>query len=505
MALDLTPYSTAKPFFGAKETWLPPEDAERLAAYHLYESIFRNVPEAFKVIQRGSEQNPIYIPSGKTIIEAANRFLAKKWTFATDPKLGTDADRAALSLFMSNLFVREEMYNKFNTQKKWGLVRGDAIWHITADPLKQEGKRISIHTRDPGSYFPISDPVDDSKVIGCHLVDQFDKPDGGGVVTRRQTYRKDPSTKQITYEVTWWESGAWDDREGSGQTLKRADPPPDFVGIPAFALPPQITSLPVYHVPNDAMPDAIFGTSELAGLERIIGGVNQAISDEEMALAMEGIGFYATTSGPPVDDEGNETTWKIGPGWVVEIDPEADFKRVGGVSAEAVKAVLDHVGYLDKTMREASGTPDIAIGRVDAQVAESGIALALQMAPLLSKNEDREPIILGKMDQMLYDIVTMWMPAYESITTPARASSIIGDALPINREKTLAEIIQMVTSTPPIISVEYAQQLISEKLGYEFPAEMLAAIVTEQTELAKARNADPFMARVVQESEEGTQ
>lgn len=495
---DLSLYSTAKPFFGTLETWLPKEDAERLAAYQLYESIYKNVPDAFKIVQRGSEQNPIYIPSGKTIIEACNRYLAKRWTFALDPKAGSEAEREELGTLMKNTFIREDMASKFATQKKWGLIRGDAIWHLTADETKEAGTRISIHERDPGSYFPISDPVDDSKVVGCHLVDAFPLAEGKGTVLRRQTYRKDPVSKLISYEVSWWEMGGWDDREGSGQKLKEAEPPPDFAGVPAFTLDPRIKTIPVYHVKNERSPDAQFGTSELAGLERVIASVNQAMSDQELALVLEGLGLYATTSGPPVDENDVEIEWQLGPGFVAEIDPDSTFTRVNGIGT--VQPIMDHVGYLDKSMREASGTPDIAIGKVDSSVAESGISLQLQMSPLLSKNEEKEHIILGVVDQMMYDLVTMWFPAYEQLESPARAVSIIDDPLPINRKAFLEEVVMMLSNS--LISIPYAQQLISEKLGYEFPAEMLETIVEEQTKLAAARNTDPFMARVQSELDE---
>lgn len=492
---DMTPYSTAKAFFGPQQTWITPEDAERIAAYQLYEAIYRNVPDAFKIIQRGTEQNPIYVPSGKTIVEACNRFLAKHWTFALSPRDGSDGDRETLSTFLSNLFIREEMYAKFATQKKWGLIRGDAVWLVTADENKDPGKRLSIHEIDPASYFPIYDVVDDSKIVGVHLVDQFPSGDGGPVVLRRQTYRKDQVSRLISYEVTWWEMGAWDDREGSGQDLKPTTPPEGFVGVSAYTLPSDITSIPVYHVKNDRSPGSLFGVSELSGLERVIAGVNQSISDEELTLALEGLGLYATTSGPPVDDDGNETEWEIGPGYVVEIDPESTFTRVDGV--KSIDPVQNHIGYLERTMREASGTPDVAIGKIDASVAESGISLALQFSPLLSKNEEKEQVLLTRIDHMLYDIVTMWMPAYEGITTPARAVSIVDDPLPINRKQIIDEISALLAAS--LISIEYAQQLLSEKLGYEFPEEMLEKIVVEQGALAEARNRDPFAARVQKE------
>lgn len=498
--VDLTPYSSIKPFMGPLETWLPADDATRMAAYQLYEAMYRNVPDSFKIVQRGTDANPIYVPSAKTIIEAKNRYLAKRWNFAVDPRLGTPEERATLNSLLTNLFRREMMWSKFATQKRYGLIRGDAVWHVVADPLKPLGKRISVYEVDPAAYFPIEDPWNPDKVLGVHLVEPVEtEPGSGKTVIKRQTYRK-TDAGAVTYELSWWETGSWDDRMGSGQTLKKAQqiPEGDWNKPRLVTLPDLITSIPVYHIKNSRTPNASFGTSELAGLERIVAAVNQAISDEELTLALEGLGLYATTSGPPVDDDGNETNWRIGPGWVVEIDQDTEFKRVTGVST--VAPMQEHISYLEAKMRESAGVPDIAIGNVDVQTAESGIALAFKMSPILSGNEEKEGEILSIMDHMLYDLTMMWFPSYEETPVPqAQAVSIVDDPLPINRKAVLDEIIQLLVNE--VISIAYAQQLISEKLGYDFPAEMLAAIASEQEALAKAKNADPFMARVVQELE----
>ena len=151
-------------------------------------------------------------------------------------------------------------------------------------------------------------------------------------------------------------------------------------------------------------------------------------------------------------------------------------------------------------MKEASGTPDIAIGDVsDVRLAESGIALAFKMAPILAKCSEKEQEMLAVYDQMLYDISRGWLPAYESINfgEAATAVSIVSDPMPINRDSFLKEIVGMITAG--IVSVEYARTLVSEKLGYEFPAEMGEQVVAEATALALARNADPFEARVARE------
>ena len=484
---DLTPYSTADPFLGVKQTWLAPDDATRLAAYSLYESMYRNDPSAYALVRRGSESNPIYIPSAKTIIEACNRYLAKGWTFAVDPLRGTPEQQQAVSTLLDTLFRREQMWTKFGTQKRYGLIRGDAVWHVLADPTKEEGSRISIIELDPGMYFPIEG---DTGVIGCHLVDVFQvSPDSTEVAIRRQTYRKDNG--RITYEVTWWEAGAWDDRLGSGQELKRAKKIPDgFANIPLTTLPEQITSLPVYHIKNSRAPMEPFGISELQGLERISAGVSQAITDQDLALALAGLGIYVTTSGPPLDDNDEETDWVIGPGYVAEIDGESDFKRVNGITS--VTPGLEHIKYLETAMREASGTPDIAIGIVDASIAESGIALQLKMGPLLAKNEEKEQEMLSVYDHMLYDLTHMWFPAYESLDAPdVLAYSVVDDPLPVNRKAVIDELLMLLEAK--VVSVEYVQSELKRQFGMDFPTDMLTQMANDA---ARNAAADPFAARV---------
>lgn len=496
--MELTPYATVKPLLGPLDSWLGAEDAERLAAYTTYEAIYRNVPQSFKLVQRGDEQNPLYLPSAKIIIEATNRYLAKRWTYALDPGLGSDTERQVLDLVFQRLFRREMVWAKFATQKRYGLIRGDQVWHVVADLDRSPGRRISIYEVDPASYFPITDPWNADKRLGVHLVDPVVLDDGKTVI-KRQTYRK-TDTGRISYELSWWEVGAWDDRVDDPK-LKRAQKIPEGEDNRPieYELDPRITAIPVYHIKNNRTPGELFGSSEVAGFETIIAGINQSISDEELSLALEGLGLYFTTSGPPVDDDGNEINWRLGPGYVVEGDESSDFKRVTGVSS--VTPFLDHINKIESSIREASAVPDIAIGNVDVQTAESGIALAFKMGPIIAKNEEKEGEILAVTDHMLYDLTTMWIPVFEGLTTPARVVSLVDDPLPVNRKATLDEIIAMLTSEPPLISAEYARTLLGEKLGYDFPDEMANSVVTEAAALAEARNVDVFASRVAQELE----
>ena len=60
--MALTPYSTVEPTFGTLPTWLTADDAKRLMAYQRYEEMYWNDPDGYKIIMRGSESKPLYVP-----------------------------------------------------------------------------------------------------------------------------------------------------------------------------------------------------------------------------------------------------------------------------------------------------------------------------------------------------------------------------------------------------------------------------------------------------------
>ena len=491
MLSNFTPYSTTTGLTGVLPTWLRPEDAARIQAYQLYEQMYWNAPETYSLMARGSEAEPIYIPSAKIIVDACNRYLAKDFDFVIDPVGGTPEDRATATALLRNMFVREGMYAKVAAQKRYGLIRGDSVWHVVADPTKRAGSRISLYEVDPASYFPIYDPDNPERITGCHLVDQVIDPETETtVVIRRQTYRKDAETGGITTELAFYELGKWDDRTWGG--TKKPELKLVRQVTPVTPLPPSITALPVYHIKNIRNPADPFGSSELRGLETLAGAVNQSVTDEDLSLALSGLGLYATTSGPPVDENGNEANWQLGPGRVVEIGPDDEFTRITGVST--VAPYQDHIGYMQKMMKESLGIGDIAAGVVDVSVATSGIALRLQLQPLLSANAEKEVEMLAVYDHMMYDLVRGWLPAYEGASTDGvLAGAIVGDPIPVDREKRVKELIDLVTAQ--LVPAEYARaELIA--LGYNIPADAANTILEEQTALAMALGNDPFLERI---------
>jgi hypothetical protein len=482
-------YSNARPLLGTLPAHLTGEDAERVAAFQLYEEIYWNVPDTFTLTQRGTEDNPIYIPSARMVVEAMNRFYGVGLDYRVSG--GSDADREAVGSALRTLFRREKFFSKYNSLKRFALVRGDAFWHIIADDTKPEGRRISIHELQPERYFPIYEPDDIDRITGCHLIQMV--TEGDETAVQRQTYRKNPDNpQQILSSLAVYKSDAWDDRN-LAQESDFTPPTPVRIIKPEFALPDAIKSIPVYHIKNQWQSGHLFGNSDIRSFERIISAVNQGITDEELALALDGLGVYWTTADRPAGG------WTLGPGSVIEGEENEDFRRVSGVGT--VEPSQSHLNWLLSVMKESGGTPDIAVGRVDVSVAESGISLALQMGPLLAKAAEKEAEMLAVHDNMFFDLTTMWFPAYEGIAAGPNVTvePFFADPMPTDRAAVIAEILALYTAQPPLISAEYARYLLSERLGFEFPDTMGADIISSIRAVSEATTLDPFEERVRKE------
>jgi hypothetical protein len=480
MAGTFTPYSTGVDFFLTKPSWIPDElDILRIQSYQAYEEMYYNIPDVFKVSLRGTNALPVYVPSARTIIDTTNRYYGAQFRVVIG---GTGDAAVAGQLAINDLIKREKFRSKFNGAKRYGLIHGDQIWHLTADESKPIGTRLRLTALDPGMYFPIVDEDDVDRILGCHLVEQIETADGPRI--RRLTYRKADSGG-ITVEEAIFKTDKWQGPEDQ----------PEEVIQPLRSLPPVITSLPVYHTKNTDQPGDPFGSSEIRGLERLFSAVNQTMSDEDLALALMGIGMYATDASQPIDPKTKEPVpWQLGPGRVVHHDG-TKWERIQGVS-DLASSYGAHYDRLWEAIKQASSTPDVAIGSVDVQIAQSGIALALQMSPMLSKAGEKNDLLLDTQNQMWYDIVNMWFPAYEQTTfTEVTVDAVVGDAVPVDRQARFAELNDMLDRG--VIDTDYYRSE-AKKLGYTFPD----GIGKKAQEEFEARNpTDQFGTRLASETD----
>lgn len=497
------------------------EDQLRLRAYDTYTELYHNNSEVFTLtlkIDSGNELFRRLLASGRTIVEGTNRYFGRglSWiieapepTSAASPG-GVGGEGAAASTgdggaaaadaasavlgptgALTNLLRREEFGAKYMSLKRWSLIRGDGMFHITADPTKAEGQRLSITELNPATYFAIPDPANAERVVGCYIVNVI-KDDEDEEIVARLEYRRiltvedasNPAYKgnaglgTIFAKLTFWEIDGWDDRYLPPGDMKPVSPPsrfgaaagtegsPTALLLSGMAMPAQITAIPVYHFRNNRRGGSVYGVSELQGIETLISGINQTATDQELSVALNGLGLYWTDSGQARDSDNNPIPYRIAPGAMLSLEKDGKVGRLTGVGS--VQPSLDHAKFLQQGMQESSGTPEVAIGRGTAAAAASGVALAIEMAPVVSKGEEKEEEHISKLTQMLFDLLTGWLPAYEGYTDDGtRVLPIFDNPVPVDRAAVVVELSTLVTAK--ILSARTARDVAAEKLGYQIP------------------------------------
>jgi hypothetical protein len=470
-----TPWSTVAPLIVAKPSWIPEIDRERVLAYDQYDAIYWNNNGNLRLIMRGTDDvTPIYVPEGKTIIEATHRYVGAGFNFQVQTDVGTPGSQELATQQFTNLWRRETIGSKYNDNKRFGLVRGDWCWHVTANPLKAQGTRLKLMPVHPGNYFPVyeSDIVqggDPDRIVKVHIAERMLDAAGKAFV-RRQTYER-MDNGQILSSCFIFDEDKWFVEGG----------PATQVVLPPTLLDPRITAFPVYHIRNRTEPLNPWGSSELRGLERLLAGLAQAMSDEDMALALEGLGVYYTESaGQFKDSSGNVVDPQLVPGTILR---GTKLERVQGVGS--LVPYGDHLQRMVQFCRESSGTPDAAIGKIDVQTAESGIALLLQLGPMLAKAAEADQQILDVHAQMFYDLVMGWFPAYEGYNfTDVTVLPVLGAKVPPNVAAVVAQTSSLVVAG--IMSKQTARENLAAA-GVQFAEDEEARIAGEaETAVAEA-------------------
>lgn len=474
----ITPYSTAAPFFTEDPLNIPEHEQERLSSYDVYERIYWSVPRTFRVSMRGTNDQPIYIPNARAIVNETSHYLLKGLEIASLKQAEGGGAGSPLDLALTNFLDRERFLSKFVTAKLSGVTRGDWILHLTADPDKVEGSRLSVNSVDPAAYFPEYDDDDLDRIVAVNLVEQILDPDDGKIYIKRLRYEYlDPEEESeeerrvVRQEQILETDGWWD---GKAAKVKANLMPPEL-------LEEGITTIPVYHFKNIDWQGDPYGRSELVGFEMLQGSINQTISDEELSLALMGLGLYATDAPAPTDADGNELAWEVAPGVVEELPTGSYFKKVEGINS--VQPMQDHLKFLIESMYEGSST--FRTGAIDVQLAESGVALALRFSPTLAKLEQRDLDGVSKLKQFWHDW-KLWHRAYEGEDfTEQQIAVVLGQKLPTNRVEVLNELNNMLDRQ--VIDRVYYREMMKTKLGYEFPEDMAARVLKEQEALTKVR------------------
>lgn len=474
-------HSNVEPFLrGPGPTWVPPNDMMRIQAYQFYEELYWNLTDSLQIERNDESVQPIFVPIPMKIVEAVQRYLANNPVIVADPNFGSSQQQAEAVRWWNMFSRREKMTSKYHANKRFGIIRGDWLWHIYADPRRPAGSRVSILPLDPAGYFPITNPGNPDEIVGAFVVETFHDDATDEDYIRRLKYEKESGTggpSRILVSDEIFEISDWGhpdhDSDGSRVRLEWHEP---YTQRP---LPPEIQHLPIYHIPHFVTPNAPFGSSELRGFERLIRSVNQTITDEELSVAMEGLGVYVTNASRPKNEQGEEVPWDIGPGSVVEIDDDDSFDRVTGV--DSVQPFQDHARYLQEQMEGAKGINEAVGGQADVTVAESGIALRLHMDPFLNRISELETVSGDVLTNMLFDL-RGWWKAYEggdfdlSFLDETALLPTFDDPMPENPQQSFQDIVTMFKEG--IIDGQTARERLTE-LGYQFPNDIETRLTNE--------------------------
>jgi hypothetical protein len=509
---DYHPYSTIEKLVGGfKVPWLSDKiEALRIASYALYEQIYWTIPEGFKVMQRGKDTEPLYLPSGRVIVETMNQYMAGGLQVVPDPKIGTASDQQQAALLWDMFQKREAVYSKFASNKRYGIMRGDWVFILRGDPTRPAGSRVSFDVVDPASVFKIyatdENGVEDfDVVVGYHIVEQAQYPQlsKDKFFIKRTTFRKEQGGPgPVTYSVEVFEMDEWGG-PGQGEEGKI-----QLTLVPETVLPAPIDSPPVYHIRHFDEPNNPWGSSEMRGIESLMGHLNQSGSDEELELVLTGLGCYATNAGSPVEEDGiTPRPWDMGPGKVVELPqgPGYFFNRVTGNTT--VEPFQSHIDMLTNWLDQATATPPAAKGRVEVAAAESGIAMLIELGPLLARVGEKEQIVTDVSNHMWYDW-GKWLTAYEGsafagplapVDDPTKLKAQLintyGPKLPKNDSKRLTELTALFTAKAIPLSVIWDEMRAGDYPDLPDNVTLLAAL-EEQTQMNAEAEAAALASRI---------
>lgn len=455
---------------------VPDNHIDRINAYQKYEEMYWNDPTQYRVRVLAGE-SPIYVPNAQIVVNTTSHYLLKGLNIKGSTP-DTPLDKALVTLF-----AREKFYTRFNTLKLGVITKGDGVIHLRANPNKPQGSRISLNLVVPDLVFPEFDQDNPDKLLRCDLVAPYtydDNPNEEFVSKLTYTLVEINGIKRVFREEGIFRSSpAWYSKEA--EEVENL--------IPYSPLDPLITTIPIYWVKNKEWLGWLFGSSELKSLETLQAGVTQQITDIQGSLSLDGLGVYATDGGRPIDAAGNEVDWQVYPGTVLELAPGSTFKRVQGIST--IVPAMDQVKYLEQKILETTSITDVARGRIDTTIAESGVALAISFLPTLAKIEPRDTAFKDLLSQLFNDW-KIWHQVYEKEVLEGEVVIEVGDKLPLNRGEKVNELNNMFDRR--VISGEYYREEM-KKLGYTFPEDIQDTIVNELQQIQEITNPSPLISK----------
>lgn len=317
-------------------------------------------------------QNAI-LKARREVWETQQDEAVKKWQAAWENWPTIKAAQEWLTNWMTSVRYAAKVYE---SEANGAVPLGDGVLVMGFDP---GGMWPTLTVYEPDAYHPVLDDSNsDEYPSKVHLAWQF--TEGDQTYLRRITHEL---VEVPEYELPWGEKDTvecyltdkvwqlegtglnnWADLdESAAATTTLTD------GTPVDNLPLGINWIPILHIPNTPSTQTHFGRSSIANVAQLFDSIIAVDTDIERAAAVAGVPIIGRDSETPA------TKITLKPGTIIE----------GKLTPLDLSASLDALRGLQQDQLDRlsinSEVPGPVLGRLDAKVVPSGVALALMYDP----------------------------------------------------------------------------------------------------------------------------
>lgn len=334
-------------------------------------------------------------------------------------------------------------------------VKGDGAFKVTWDPVRQQ---IVVRSPDVGSLLAWHAPDDNRtliRVATCHTISGADAARLYGVATIARIVQVVEDWTDATYRVWVDNRLAIDDRNPYG-------------------------FLPFVVFPNIEEPDEFWGESDVKNLMEPQRELNRSFT--QLSRIME-------LSGNPITvlegvEKGEDIA--IGPGavWTLPEESKAyllDLLEHGGVGLH-----IDYLNAVYKALHDLGETPRTAFGDTGRSASVSGVALEIELQPLIQRVERKRLVrswVYRKRAEMIFELARKYLG--KKVGAGAKVRIVWGTVTPrdLSREVDDARLL--------IASGLASRQSKMDELGVADSAAEYKKWIAEEKEIAEVQGTSP--------------
>lgn len=477
-----------------RSNWLAPswvgEHHRRLQAYRLLDSYYMNSAREWmdSDLEEADRNNRREYGDAQTVVNQIVTSLLgidQSIVVGGDEKAqassGARAQRDALHKWADD----ENFFLKLLEFERTAVKLGDAVYVLGIDA---DTSRPRLTVWDPGFYFPVMDPtvVTDEFSEKIHICYEYEDQeddyssrkyvrritwelveltdDDGNPLEREFPWRDDPTSRVcVMSDATW----LVDDlkAEVTDFTYEKAkfadyeDPETGEI-VPWDEVEIGFDFIPVVHIPNTPASSNHYGQSSIAPVIQVVDDLISTDTDLQAASATTGTPPLALAgSSAPKNDDG--TIASYGPGTVLET---GDGTATMIDTSRSLDALLKYDDHLLERLSVNGRVPESLLGRVKPNEVPSGIALTLSFAPHSSMIQEMRMVRDVKYRLLLKFVARMFRvlgdEAFEGEEYPIHLK--FGTFLPADRKETVDLVVQLLSTSPPAISLETGVRMLVE-------------------------------------------